>query len=820
MTDKSHLRRTMTAAAIQRDFEDHITHTLAKDQYTVTQQDHYQALAYTLRDRLVERWLETQRAHHDRKAKRVYYLSLEFLMGRVLGNNILNLGDADEVHRALQTMGLDLATIEEQEADMGLGNGGLGRLAACFLDSMATMEIPAIGYGIRYHYGIFRQDIEKGRQIEHPDEWLQDGCPWEIPRPDLKFEVHFGGRLVQRKKGGTKKIVWVDTESVIGIPYDVPIVGYGGKTVNTLRLWTAHANDDFDFDYFNQGDYVAAVEHKITAENLTKVLYPNDHHTFGKELRLRQQYMFVSCSLQDIMRRFKKDSDDWDQFPALCAIQLNDTHPALAVPELMRLLIDVEGLRWDRAWQITRQSLAYTNHTLMPEALEKWPVTMLERLLPRHLRIIYDINQRFIAEVLAKYPDDEARVIRMSMIEEGREKKVRMAHLAIVGAHATNGVAQIHTDLLKVRVVPDFAHMFPQRFHAITNGITQRRWLAHANPDLAKLITATIGDAWLTDLNRLHDLTAYAEDAGFRDAFAAVKQKAKVNLAAYVQKRWNWTLDPGSIFDTQIKRIHEYKRQLMNAIHIVMVYNRLLHDPGLDYHPRTFLLAGKAAPGYFMAKLIIKLVNDIAKVVNHDPRVRDRLQVRFLPNYNVTLAEKLIPATEVSEQISTAGTEASGTGNMKFMLNGALTIGTLDGANVEMAEEVGAENMFIFGLKADQAQALAEQYDPQSYYRRHDDVRAALDLIFSGYFNRSEPQLYEPIRESLLQQGDTYMLLADLPAYRDAQQASALAYQDQPDWQRKAVLNTAAAGKFSSDRTIGEYARHIWRVKPSPMENR
>ncbi|CAM2009323.1 glycogen/starch/alpha-glucan phosphorylase [Acanthopleuribacter pedis] len=813
--DHQRVRRGMDTDSIHKDLQDHLNFTLAKDQEGASQLDFYQALAYTIRDRLIDRWLQTRKTHKKNKVKRVYYLSLEFLMGRVLHSNVQNLNIEKEVRSAVEEHGLDYETLRNEEVDMGLGNGGLGRLAACFIDSMATLNIPAYGYGIRYNYGIFRQEIEKGRQVEQPDDWLKWGNIWEVPRNNLQFQVNFGGRVEMGKDDkGNLCPRWVDAHPVIGIPYDVPIVGYGGKTVNTLRLWTAHAHEDFDFEDFNKGDYINAVEHKVTAENLTKVLYPNDLHYLGKELRLRQQYLFVSCSLQDIIARFKDECDDWNEFPDRVAIQLNDTHPSLAVPELMRILVDEEGLGWDHAWSLSLRTLAYTNHTLMPEALEKWSVELIEKLLPRHLQIIYEINQRFIKDIAAKFPGDMHRIGRMSIIEEGEHRQVRMAHLAIVGSHSTNGVAEIHTELLKERVVPDFAAMYPERFNAKTNGITQRRWLLDCNPDLAELITETIGDGWITDLKQVAKLKPLADDRAFCDRFAQVKFAAKKRLSDFMNAEWDWETDPTWIFDVQIKRLHEYKRQLMNAIHIVILYNRLRKNPDMDFHPQLFLFGAKAAPGYFMAKLIIKLINNIGDMINRDESVRHKLRVHFLPNYRVTLAEKLIPATEVSEQISTAGTEASGTGNMKFMLNGALTIGTMDGANVEMAQEVGRENMFIFGLDAAEAKALSENYDPYAYYQQDEEVREALDLIFSDHFSILERGIFEPIRHALLEGGDRYLLLADLPAYRAAQEEVQRIYKDREEWTRRAVLNTACSGKFSSDRTISEYAEKIWGTKP------
>lgn len=816
MTDAfSHteVRRGNTSKAISHDYIDHLSFSLAKDEYTTSPQDRYQALALTIRDRIVERWMKTQRVHHDKNAKRVYYLSLEFLMGRIAESNMINLGIYDEVKKAMKSLDLDLDELIQLEPDMGLGNGGLGRLAACFIDSLATLELPAIGYGIHYHYGIFRQAIQNGHQIEHPDDWLKWGAPWEIPRPDIQYKVHFGGRVdMYRDQSGKLQAHWIETNPVIGIPHDVPIVGYGGNTVNTLRLWTAHADEAFDFEDFNKGDYVSAVENKINAETLTKVLYPNDLHYMGKELRLRQQYLFVSCSLQDIIRRFKHSNSDWNELPNKAAIQLNDTHPSLAVPELMRILIDEESLEWDHAWDITVKTLGYTNHTLMPEALEKWSVELIGTLLPRHLQIIYEINKRFLDEVAAHYPGDSERIRSMSLIQEGDHRMVRMANMAIVGSHSTNGVAEIHTQLLKSRVVPDFASHYPERFNAKTNGITQRRWLLQSNKPLAKLINDTIGDKWITNLADLQRLKPYAEKKAFRKAFADVKLQAKTALSNYIKSEFKWSVDPNAIFDIQIKRLHEYKRQLMNLIHIVMLYNRLRHYPNMEFHPQVFLFGAKAAPGYHMAKLIIKLINNVGKMINADPAMKGKLAVYFLPNYNVSMAEKLIPATNVSEQISTAGTEASGTGNMKFMLNGALTIGTMDGANIEIAEEVGEENMFIFGLNAEEALELSQTYDPMFYYQKDPEVKQALDLIFSDHFSIHERGIFDPIRDSLMNQ-DRYLLLADLPAYSAAQMRVQELYRGNiEEWHRRAILNTACSGKFSSDRTIREYAEDIWNT--------
>jgi len=810
------VRRGHNAGSIKKDFQDHLDFTLVCNRDEARLIDYYQTLAYTIRDRLIDRLTATREAHRRQRVKRVYYLSLEYLMGRVLISNILNLGLMEPVTQALAELGLDLSSLEDMEPDMGLGNGGLGRLAACFVDSLATMEIPAIGYGIRYNYGMFRQVLRKGSQVEHPDDWLKWGNPWEIPRP-WNYPVHFGGELKTWSDGGVKKYRWTGTRTVLGRPYDIPIAGFGGKTVNILRLWSAHAAEDFDFEDFDKGDYVQAVEHKVLAENLTKVLYPNDRHTKGKLLRLQQQYLFVSCSLQDLIRRFKVEGGDWDSFPERNAIQLNDTHPSLAVPELMRLLMDVEGLSWDRAWQLTEASLAYTNHTLLPEALEKWPVSLLKSLLPRHLQIIYEINQRLLDRVLVAYPGDMQRVARMSCIDESGEKQVRMAHLAIAGTHSVNGVAKIHTELLKSRVVPDFAAFFPEKFNCKTNGISQRRWLLQANPRLAALIGEAIGSEWIVDLTRLRKLEPLAADADFRRRFRQVKQENKAALAEFMKAAWGFEANPEHLFDVQVKRIHEYKRQLMNALHIVMLYNRLRSQPATAFNPCVFLFGGKAAPGYDLAKLNIRLINDIAAKINREGGIRERLRLYFLPNYRVSLAERMIPAADLSEQISTAGTEASGTGNMKFMLNGALTIGTHDGANIEMADEVGAENMFLFGLKADEVANLRPHYEPMAIYREQEEVRAALDLVFAGHFCPDEPDRYDAIRRSLLEAGDYYMVLADLQAYATTFRHALECYQDEEEWTRRAIINVASSGRFSSDRTIGAYAEEIWRVAPCPI---
>lgn len=795
----------------------HLKYTLGVDRYSTSEHDRYMALAYAIRDRLIDQWINSQQTHHEQGVKRVYYLSLEFLMGRALGNNIINMRIEDAVHQALSDLGLSLEEIREQEVDAGLGNGGLGRLAACFLDSLASLDLPAFGYGLRYDYGIFKQRIEQGYQLEQPDEWLRFGNPWELERPDITVPVQFGGWVETLSEGGATRMKWHGAETVLGVAYDTPIVGYGGRTVNTLRLWSAKATEEFDFNDFNEGDYVESVKAKVMAENLTKVLYPNDKLYLGKELRLKQQYLFVACSLWDIIRRFKKSGKAWTALPEMAAVQLNDTHPSLAVPELMRILVDNESVDWDTAWDITVKTLGYTNHTLMPEALEKWPVPMLEKLLPRHLQIIYAINHQFLRQVALKYPGDMERMRRMSIMEEGDVKQVRMANLSIVGSHSTNGVAALHTELLKSRLVPELAEMFPDRFNNKTNGITQRRWLLKSNQPLAALITEAIGDGWVQDFGQIAKLGDLADDSAFLERLAEVKRLGKLKLAEQVQRETGWRLNPDSLFDVQIKRIHEYKRQLLNAMHIVLLYNRMRSGTPTDFVPRTFIFGGKAAPGYQMAKLIIKLINNIASVVNNDPQLDDRLKVYFLPNYRVSLAERIFPASDLSEQISTAGTEASGTGNMKFMCNGALTIGTLDGANIEIAEEAGAENVFIFGLKADEVAQLRMNYNPLEQYQQDPEIKAAIDLMFSGHFNISEDHIFEPIRQMLLHNGDFYMHIADLPDYARAQREVDALYRQPAAWQRKAVLNIAGSGKFSSDRTISQYAKDIWSVRPCPV---
>ena len=810
-------RLEMTVRGLRADFDHHLRYTLARDRYTATDRDRYYALARAVRDRVTERWMATQQTHHKQNVKRVYYLSLEFLIGRLLGNNVVNLQLEDTVRQAMEEEKLDWTKLRNYELDAGLGNGGLGRLAACFLDSLSTLALPAVGYGLRYDFGIFNQRIENGWQVEVPDGWLKLGYPWEIAHPEFSFPVHFLGRVETRPGAHGTQWHWVDTQNVVGMPYDLPIVGYGGRTVNTLRLWSARGAEEFNLDDFNRGSYVEAVQNKVLAENLTKVLYPNDNLFEGKELRLKQQYFFVSCTVQDILRRFKSDGNAWAVFPEKVFMQLNDTHPALVILELMRLLMDREGLGWDEAWQLTTASTGYTNHTILPEALEKWPVNMFSRLLPRHLQILYEINARFLRDVALRYPFDGERLRRMSIIEEGEKKYIRMAHLAVVGSCSVNGVAALHTRLLKEKVLRDFAEYWPDRFNNKTNGITPRRWLLLANPPLARLITEKIGGGWITDLEQLRKLEVFADDAAFRERFQEAKRQNKQALAGYIEHRLGIKLSPDSLFDVQVKRLHEYKRQLLLALYAIIRYNRLKQRPAPDLVARTIIFGGKAAPGYAMAKLVIKLIHQVADAVNRDPEVTDRLKIVFVPNYRVSLAERIIPAADLSEQISLAGTEASGTGNMKFMLNGALTIGTLDGANVEILEEVGEENMFIFGLKAEEVEQLRPNYSPGNIYSQDEEIRRALDLVRSNFFSLMEPGIFEPLLRALLNDGDRFMLLADLRSYIETQDRVDTAYRARDAWARKALLNVARAGKFSSDRTVQEYASEIWHVTPCPV---
>jgi len=745
----------------------------------------------------------------------VYYLSMEFLLGRSLTNNLTNLLVEPIVQDIIQREGLDLLQLAQEEPDAGLGNGGLGRLAACFIDSLATMQIPAIGYGLRYHYGIFRQQIQNGHQIEHPDLWLRHPDPWEVARPEEIVPVKFNASI--RLENGVERVFDNQPAILLGTPYDRPVIGYGGKTINTLRLWEASAPEAFDFDEFSSGDFVGAVHQKIVAESLTRVLYPDDSTERGRSLRFAQEYFLVVCLLADIMARFRRRGNEWQDLPEKVAIQLNDTHPAMAVAELMRILLDQAGLGWEEAWDLTTRTLAYTNHTLLPEALEKWPVRLFELMVPRHLEIIYEINRRFLHAVQTSFPSDDARTARMSLIEETPVKQVRMAHLAIVGSHSTNGVAAIHSELLRTTVVKDFADMFPERFNNKTNGVTPRRWLLLANPDLSHLITEAIGEGWVIDLAKLQQLVPFADDPAFLSAFRQAKRAAKLRFADWLHRWSGQEVDPDSIFDCQIKRIHEYKRQLLNILHIIVLYNQLRYDPHLEEPPRTFFFAGKAAPAYYLAKLIIKLINDVAAIIDADPAVSGRLKVLFLPEYNVSLAERLIPASDVSEQISTAGYEASGTSNMKFMMNGALTIGTRDGATIEMAKEAGEENFFLFGLTAEEVLASRGWYNPHWHYEHEPNLRYALDMIRDNAFSHAEHGVFAPIWDVLITHGDHYMHLADLSSYARTQEKVGELYVQPEDWARKAILNVGHSGKFSSDRTIAEYAADIWRVKPCPV---
>jgi glycogen phosphorylase len=776
--------------------------------------EHYEAVAYSLRDVLSQRWLRTEQTYACENPKRIYYLSMEFLIGRSLANNITNLLLGPVVSEVVRQKSLDWFGLIEQEPDAGLGNGGLGRLAACFLDSMATLQLPAMGYGLRYEYGIFRQTIENGRQSEQPDNWLRRPDPWEVARFDEKVEIPLNCSF--EVQGGALRPIIGRPSKLIGIPYDRPVVGYGGKTINTLRLWAAAAPDFFDFQTFSHGDFVGALAKTLAAESLTRVLYPDDSTTLGQGLRFVQEYFLVASSLADLIRRFRRGNEDWSSLPDKAAIQLNDTHPAIAVPELMRILLDDAHLEWDHAWDLTRRTLAYTNHTLLPEALERWPLAWFQDLLPRHLEIILEINRRLLDDVRCRFPGDEGRVQRTSLIEEGPSKNVRMANLAIVGSHSTNGVAAIHSALLRKLTVRDLAEAFPERFGNKTNGVTPRRWLLLANPSLAGTISEAIGDEWITDLDQLKRLAPLSGDAAFRDAFLETKRAAKSAFAHWARSSVEAKLDPESIFDSQIKRIHEYKRQLLNALRIVVLYDRLRANPNLEMAPRTFLFGGKAAPAYRLAKLIIKLINNLATTIDADRAVRGRLKVVFLPEYCVSLAERLIPASDVSNQISAAGYEASGTSNMKFMMNGALTIGTRDGATIEMAEEAGEDNLFLFGLTADQVSESRNWYNPRWHYENDAEIRAALDLIFSDHFSRGEPGVFEPLRDTLLVR-DRYMHLADLASYLEADGKLCALYADPDAWARKAILNVASSGKFSSDRTIGEYATDIWHVAPCPV---
>jgi glycogen phosphorylase len=802
-------------------YERHLTFDNVVNPDAAGWRERFEAFARSVRDILSKNWLKTDKTYATENPKRVYYLSMEFLIGRSLANNVMNLLLDPITRKTVKDENLDWLRLLDQEPDAGLGNGGLGRLAACFLDSMATMELPAMGYGLRYEYGIFKQTIRDGWQQERPDNWLRRPDPWEVARPGEKVEINFNCSFEVR--AGQLRAITGRPSTLIGIPFDRPVVGYGGKTINTLRLWAASAPDYFDFQVFSHGDFVGAVAETLMAESLTRVLYPDDSTSVGQGLRFVQEYFLVACSLADLVRRFRQANDDWNTLPEKAAIQLNDTPPALAVPELMRILLDEARLGWDQAWDLTQRTLAYTNHTLLPEALEKWPVRWFETLLPRNLEIIFEINRRLLDSVRSRFPGDDGRLQRVSLVEEGPVKHVRMANLAIVGSHSTNGVAAIHSELLRTTTVKDLAEMFPERFNNKTNGVTPRRWLLLANPALAQSITEAIGDSWVTDLSQLSKLKPLTNDKAFRERFAKARREAKRQFASWIQSSLGQTVDPDSIFDCQIKRIHEYKRQLLNALRIVVLYNRLRENPNLEMAPRTFFFGGKAAPAYQMAKLIIKFIENLAGTIDGDPAMRGRLKVLFLPEYDVTLAERLMPATDVSNQISTAGYEASGTSNMKFMMNGALTLGTRDGATIEMAQEAGEENFFLFGLTADQVAGSRGWYNPHWHYDNEPETRAALDLIFSDHFSRYEPGLFGGLRDALLTHGDHYMHLADLKSYLHADHRMLALYADGDSWTRKAILNVAASGKFSSDRTITEYATGIWNVKPcggNPKPNR
>jgi glycogen phosphorylase len=809
--------RGLDAEAFHRSFLEELIYNVGKDSRAATRRDWFTSAALAVRDRVVDRWMETTRAYYEADAKRVYYLSLEFLIGRLMSNSLANLGVTHSVHQALDSMGVRLDEITDVEPDAALGNGGLGRLAACFLDSMATLGLPGYGYGIRYEFGLFEQRFEHGWQVEHPEHWLQFGNPWEFPRPEVLYPVQFYGRVEEtRDSVGERAYKWVDTENVLAMAFDTPVVGFGGHTINTLRLWSARATRDFHFGHFNDGDYLKAVEQKILSETLSRVLYPNDATDAGRELRFKQEYFFTSASIQDILRRYSQHHSGFDLLPEKAAIQLNDTHPAIGIAELMRLLVDKHALQWDHAWDITRRTFSYTNHTLLPEALEAWPVRLVERVLPRHMQIIYEINGRFLNLVRNRSGHDQTNLAKLSLIDESGDRRVRMGNLAFIGSHKVNGVSALHTELMKQTVFADFHREFPDRINNKTNGITPRRWLHQANPSLAKLITSRIGNGWIRHLEELEALKPKAEDEVFREEFRRAKRANKRRLAACISRTLNVDVSIDSLFDVQVKRIHEYKRQLLNILQTIALYNDMRDNQTVNWVPVTKIFAGKAAPAYHIAKLTLKLINDVAKVVNQDPSVRGLLKVVLLPNYNVTLAEIIIPAADLSEQISTAGMEASGTGNMKLSLNGALTIGTLDGANVEIREAVGSDNIFIFGLTADEAHGLRQggAFNPRDVIATNPPLKRALDMIASGVFSPDDPHRYRPLIQSLTDGGDHFLVTADFAAYQQAHEAAADLYRDHEEWARKAILNTASMGWFSSDRTVNEYAREIWHAAP------
>ncbi len=807
----------MDAEAISFDFRRYFAHTLGRDDHCTSSHYPYKALALAMRDRLIERWKLTRSNYEESDCKRTFYLSLEFLMGRALSNAILNLNICDDVDKAFIDLGINLDHIRESEPDAGLGNGGLGRLAACFLDSCATLQLPVRGYGLRYEYGMFRQHIANGQQIEDPDHWLRDGNPWELERPEYTQQIKFGGRT-EHING---QVRWVDTQDVLAVPYDLPVPGYRNGTVNTLRLWKAAATDEFNLEEFNAGSYTESVEAKNNAEHITMVLYPNDASENGKELRLRQQYFLASASIRDVMREWKESHPNFDNFADKNCFQLNDTHPSVSVAELMRQLMDEQNLSWDKAWEITSKTMAYTNHTLLPEALERWPVKLFSCLLPRLLEIIYEINARYLSEVALRWPGDSDRLRRMSIIEEGDEPMVRMAYLAIVGSFSINGVAALHTELLKKGLFLDFYEFWPERFNNKTNGVTPRRWLAASNSGLRKLIDETVGNGWISNLQQLQQLKDLAEDRAFQKKWQQIKLENKQHLADLVKVDCSVEFDPEAMFDVQVKRIHEYKRQLLNVLHIIHLYCRIRAGEVENWTPRCVLIGGKAAPGYQMAKLIIKLINSVAKIINHDKKVGDRLKVAFLPNYRVTAMEVIAPGTDLSEQISTAGKEASGTGNMKFMMNGAVTIGTLDGANIEILEEVGEDNFFLFGLTSEEVEANRAHYSPNSIIDSDDDFKRVMHLLESGYFNQFEPGIFDSIIEAVRNPYDPWMTAADFRGYIDAQERAAQAYRNKPLWTKMSIINSARCGRFSTDRTISEYNQDIWKLDavPAPAVN-
>lgn len=811
-------RISLDQQALQKSFLDNLFYIQGKFPALATQTDYYMALAYTIRDRMLHRWVSTAASYTRQGSRTVCYLSAEFLMGPHLGNNLINLGIYEEVKQAVSELGLNFDELLAQEDEPGLGNGGLGRLAACFIDSLATLEIPALGYGIRYEFGIFEQSIVDGWQVEKTDKWLRFGNPWEIARPEWAQEVKLGGYTETYKDELQRlRVRWVPEKTVIGIPYDTPILGYLNNTANTLRLWKSEAPESFDFAVFNRGDYYGAVNQKVTSENISKVLYPNDEQTRGKELRLEQQYFFVACSLKDMLRVMTVQKLPLSRFHEKFAVQLNDTHPAIAIAELIRLLVDEYVLPWDEAWEITRKTFAYTNHTLLPEALEQWPMGLFEKVLPRHLQIIFEINARFLDEVRIKFLGDEQRLARLSLINEHGERYVRMAHLACVGSHAINGVAELHSELLKQDVLKDFYDLSPEKFGNKTNGVTPRRWVVLSNPKLTSLISSAIGSGWIKNLDELKKLEPMTNDASFCKSWRDIKRDNKQQFASLVEQRTGVIINPDSMFDVQVKRIHEYKRQHLNVLHIIALYRKLKDNPNLEISPRTFIFGGKAAPGYHLAKLMIKLITSVGDVINRDRSIRDQLKVVFLPNFNVTNGQRIYPAADLSEQISTAGKEASGTGNMKFSMNGALTIGTLDGANVEIREEVGAENFFLFGLSTEEVYALkAQGYNPQDYYAANDELQEVINLIQNGFFSRGDASLFRGLADGLLYH-DPYLLFADFASYVECQQLVSDAYLDKAHWTRMSILNAARTGKFSSDRSIREYCTDIWKVNPVPI---